>query len=173
MVKVDAAAEMPEIVEAITSAGIPVWAQFGITPHSQEARLLRERGVPMADFMAANADRFVEQARRLERVGAAMLDFTNSGAVAGAAVTGAVAIPVIGGLGGGPWLDGRVRALANAVGYSAAALDDSIERYANVARATLEAFTAYASDVRAGRQVLGEPTTQAAPPSATPHGTGR
>ena len=115
----------------------------------------------------------VEQARRLERAGAAMLDFTNSGAVAGAAVTGAVAIPVIGGLGGGPWLDGRVRALANAVGYSAAALDDAIERYANVARATLEAFTAYASDVRAGRQVLGEPTTQAAPPSATPHGTGR
>jgi 3-methyl-2-oxobutanoate hydroxymethyltransferase len=172
MVKVDAAAEMPEIVEAITGAGIPVWAQFGITPHSQDARTIRERGESVADFMAANAPRFVEQAQRLERAGAAMLDFTNSGPVAGAAVAGSVAIPVIGGLGGGPWLDGRVRALANAVGYSAAALDDSTQRYANVARATLEAFTAYADDVRAGRQVLGEPSTQARPP-ATPHETGR
>ena len=109
MVKVDAAAEMPEIVEAITGAGIPVWAQFGITPHSQDARTIRERGESVADFMAANAPRFVEQAQRLERAGAAMLDFTNSGPVAGAAVAGSVAIPVIGGLGGGPWLDGRVR----------------------------------------------------------------
>jgi 3-methyl-2-oxobutanoate hydroxymethyltransferase len=70
-------------------------------------------------------------------------------------VTAAISIPVLGGLGGGPWLDGRVRAIGNAIGYTAAALDDGVERYANVARLTLDAITAYAEDVRAGRQIKG------------------
>src|SRR3954462_11354843 len=34
MVKVDAAAEFPEAVKAITRAGIPVFAQFGLTPQT-------------------------------------------------------------------------------------------------------------------------------------------
>jgi 3-methyl-2-oxobutanoate hydroxymethyltransferase len=64
---------------------------------------------------------------------------------------------VIGGLGGGPWLDGRVRAIGNAIGYSAEALDDTTERYANVARITFDAIKSLADDVRAGRQIKGEP----------------
>src|SRR5215470_16199143 len=53
------------------------------------------------------AIRLVEEAKMLEDAGAVALDFTNSGPVAGAAVVKAVKIPVIGGFGGGPWLDGR------------------------------------------------------------------
>ena len=34
LVKLDAASAFPEAVRAITRAGIPVWAQFGITPHT-------------------------------------------------------------------------------------------------------------------------------------------
>jgi 3-methyl-2-oxobutanoate hydroxymethyltransferase len=68
----------------------------------------------------------------------------------------AVSIPVIGGLGGGSWLDGRVRAVVNAIGYTAVALDDTADRYANVARVALDAITTYADDVRAGRQVRGK-----------------
>jgi 3-methyl-2-oxobutanoate hydroxymethyltransferase len=49
-----------------------------------------------------------------------------------------------------------VRAVVNAIGYTAAALDDAGDRYANVARTALEAITAYADDVRAGRQVRGK-----------------
>ena len=41
---------------------------------------------------------------------------------------------MIGGLGGGPWLDGRVRMGFAAIGYLAAALDDEVDRYANVAQ---------------------------------------
>jgi 3-methyl-2-oxobutanoate hydroxymethyltransferase len=85
-----------------------------------------------------------------------MLDFRHSGAEAGAAVVDAVSIPVIGGLGGGPWLDGRVRAVAPAIGYLATALDDEGDRYANVARIALDAIATYASDVRAARQIRGK-----------------
>jgi 3-methyl-2-oxobutanoate hydroxymethyltransferase len=44
----------------------------------------------------------------------------------------------------------------NAVGYSATALDDTADRYANIARTALDAITTYADDVRAGRQVRGK-----------------
>jgi 3-methyl-2-oxobutanoate hydroxymethyltransferase len=70
-------------------------------------------------------------------------------------VAQAVSIPVLGGLGGGPWLDGRMRMAHAAIGYGAAALDAKTETYANVARITLEALGAYAEDVRAGRQIKG------------------
>ena len=159
VVKLDAAAECPEAVRAVVRAGIPVWAQFGITPHTA-AHAASGRAGPAgapatAELAAARKDEFVAEARLLEEAGASLLDFTHSGPVAGPAVTQAVAIPVVGGLGGGPWLDGRVRAIGNAVGYTAAALDDTLERYANVARITLDAIQTYADDVRAGRQIKG------------------
>jgi 3-methyl-2-oxobutanoate hydroxymethyltransferase len=84
-----------------------------------------------------------------------MLDFTNSGPAAGPEVARAVSIPVLGGAGGGPWLDGRVRMAHAAIGYAASALDEEPETYANVARITLDAITCYADDVRAGRQIKG------------------
>jgi 3-methyl-2-oxobutanoate hydroxymethyltransferase len=142
VVKLDAAAEHPDALRAVADAGIPVWAQFGVTPHTTRA------AAGIGELMAA--------AKLLEEAGAALLDFTHSGPVAGPAVTQAAAIPVIGGLGGGPWLDGRVRAIGNAVGYTASALDDSLDRYANVARITLDAITQYAEDVRAGRPIKGK-----------------
>jgi 3-methyl-2-oxobutanoate hydroxymethyltransferase len=153
MLKLDAAAEFPEAARAIADAGYPVWAQFGITPHTA----MRYTGTSktVEELSEELKDQFVDEARLLQETGASLLDFTNSGPVAGPAATAAVSIPVLGGLGGGPWLDGRVRAIGNAIGYTAAALDDDVERYANVARTTLEAITAYASDVRAGRPVKG------------------
>jgi 3-methyl-2-oxobutanoate hydroxymethyltransferase len=131
MVKVEADADT---VRTIVAAGIPVWAQIAGAP----------------------SDNVVSLAQSLEEAGASLLDFRHSGPVAGPAVAKAVSIPVIGGLGGGPWLDGRVRAVVNAIGYTAAALDDSADRYANVARVALDAITTYAADVRAARQVRGK-----------------
>jgi 3-methyl-2-oxobutanoate hydroxymethyltransferase len=66
-----------------------------------------------------------------------------------------VSIPVLGGLGGGPWLDGRIRLAHGAIGYAADALGGNLQSYANVARVTLDALTAYAGDVREGRPLRG------------------
>lgn|SRR5450759_4370607 len=153
IVKLDGASAFPEGVRAITRAGIPVWAQFGITPHTA----LQYGGMANAgpELATQMKDRLMEEARLLEASGASLLDFTNSGPVAGAEVTQAISIPVIGGLGGGPWLDGRVRSAFAAIGYLASALDDHVERYANVAQITLDAFRTLADDVRAARQIRG------------------
>jgi 3-methyl-2-oxobutanoate hydroxymethyltransferase len=125
LVKIDGAADFPEAVSAVARAGIPVWAQFGITPqtalrHGVDDALL----TPGAQVPPEMTDGLVAEARRLEQAGAALLDFTNSGPVAGPEVVRAVTIPVIGGAGGGPWLDGRVRMAHAAIGYAASVLDD-------------------------------------------------
>jgi 3-methyl-2-oxobutanoate hydroxymethyltransferase len=157
LIKLDGAADFPEAVRALVRAGIPVFAQFGITPQTalQFGIPYGAQAAPGAQAPAEMTAKLVEQARRLEAEGAAMLDFTNSGPVAGAAVVRAVAIPVIGGFGGGPWLDGRVRLAHTAIGYAEKWLDAKTETYANVAKISLDAFTALIEDVRAGRQIKG------------------
>ena len=143
LVKIEAG---PETIRSVVDAGIAVWAQIS----GQGAG---GRGPEVAGDEVAG---LVREAKALEAAGASLLDFRHSGPTVGPAVARALSIPVIGGLGGGPWLDGRVRAIGNAIGYSAAALDDQAERYANVARVALDAITTYTADVRAGRQVRGK-----------------
>lgn len=157
LVKLDGAAQFPQAVEALVRAGIPVFAQFGITPQTA-----LHYGIPYAAASGLDAQvppemtaHLVEEAKRLESAGASLLDFTNSGPVAGPAVVEATAIPVLGGFGGGPWLDGRMRMAHAAIGYGANCLDSPPQTYANVARTTLDALEQYASDVRAGRQIRG------------------
>ena len=109
---VDAGAELVKVegvdnVRAIAAAGILVFAQIATAG----------------------------EARPMEEAGAALIDFRHSGPEAGAAAVAAVSIPVLGGLGGGPWLDGRVRAIQRL-------LDDALAHYAD--------------DVRAGRPVKGD-----------------
>ena len=125
----------PATVRAIVKAGVPVFAE------------LHGDGLPLEDL--------VEQARKLQEAGASMLDFRHSGPVAGPAVVAAVSIPVIGGLGGGPWLDGRVRLAHTAIGYGAKWIDAKDETYANAAKLSLDAFRVLIDDVRAGRQIKG------------------
>ena len=157
MVKLDGAADFPDAVRTIARAGIPVFAQFGITPQTA-----LHYGIDYAAMLKGNVQvppemtaRLVEEAKRLEEAGAVLLDFTNSGPIVGPEVTRAVSIPVIGGLGGGPWLDGRMRMAHAAIGYAASAIDAKPETYANVAQITLDAITAFAEDVRAARQIKG------------------
>lgn len=157
MIKLDGAADFPDAVRAIARAGIPVFAQFGITPQtaSQYGISYQEMLKPGAQAPPALRAKFVEQAMLLEDAGASLLDFTLSGPAAGPAAVRAVSIPVLGGLGGGPWLDGRMRMAHAAIGYAASSLDSETETYANVARIALDAITAFAADVRAARQIRG------------------
>jgi len=141
LVKVDVAASSIDLVRALTDAGIAVWAQLAPAPGTDAARAV---------------DALVRDARALEAAGAVLLDFRHSGLVAGAAVVAAVRIPVLGGLGGGPWLDGRVRSIPAAVGYLATAAGDGVERYANVAGSVMTAIEALCQDVRAARPLRGE-----------------
>jgi 3-methyl-2-oxobutanoate hydroxymethyltransferase len=157
LVKLDGAADYLDAVTAIDRAGIPVFAQFGATPQ----RALR-LGVDYASMSKAGAqvppamaEELVGEAQQLEAAGASLLDFTNSGATVGPLVASAVSIPVLGGFGGGPWLDGRIRMVNAAIGYAASGLDNPPDTYGNVAQLTFDAITNYAADVREARQIRG------------------
>ena len=106
----------PDVIREVVKKGVPVFAEM----HGDKL----------------NPHQLVAEAKRLEAAGAAMIDFRHSGPVAGAAVAKAVAVPVIGGLGGGPWLDGRVRRIDVLIGYPPKQAD---------------ALHAYAEDVRNAR----------------------
>jgi 3-methyl-2-oxobutanoate hydroxymethyltransferase len=169
MVKLDGAADFPDAVTAVDRAGIPVWAQMGITPqralrYGLDYAAMSRPGVALPAEMT---DELVAEAQRLEQAGASLLDFTNSGPVAGPAVAAAVSIPVLGGFGGGPWLDGRVRMAHAAIGYAASGLDTPPDTYANVAQIAFDALSAYANDVRAGHQIKGGIPVPVPPPAAT------
>ena len=155
MVKLDGAADFPNAVRAIAREGIPVFAQFGITPQTAPRDADGGGSEDGGQAPAAMIAKRVEEAKRLEEAGASLLDFTHSGPLAGAAVAAAVSIPVLGGLGGGPWLDGRMRMAHAAIGYAASNLDAHAENYANVAKITFDAISAYVEDVRAARQIKG------------------
>ncbi|HEY4022266.1 MAG TPA: 3-methyl-2-oxobutanoate hydroxymethyltransferase [Pseudonocardiaceae bacterium] len=155
LVKLDGAADYPEAVTAIERAGIPVFAQFGITPQRALRHGIDYQALAGSQVPDDLTNQLVEEAELLQEAGASLLDFTNSGPVAGTEVAKAVSIPVLGGFGGGPWLDGRVRMANAAIGYAASGVDSPPDTYANVARTTFDALGAYAEDVRAGRQIKG------------------
>jgi 3-methyl-2-oxobutanoate hydroxymethyltransferase len=146
------------VKQALLSCDLPEKASPG-----EASRLMRESGADMVKILASpdvirevvkqgvpvfaemhgdklNPHQLVAEAKRLEAAGASMLDFRHSGPVAGAAVAKAVAIPVIGGLGGGPWLDGRVRRIDTLIGYPPE-------------QPALDALNAYADDVRSSRRL--------------------
>lgn len=162
MIKLDGAADFPEAVTALVKAGIPVWAQFGITPQTALSYGMEYGAMNRAEahIPTGMKDRLIEEAKMLEAAGASLLDFTNSGPVVGPAVVAEIGIPVIGGFGGGPWLDGRVRMANAAIGYNAKSLDSDAENYANVSKIIFNALTELGQDVRDARQIKGTPPTK-------------
>ena len=152
LVKIDGAADFPEAVSAVARAGVPVWAQFGITPQTA----LRHGVGYQAMLAARRTGAAGHEGRRSSprrsgwrRPGLPCSTSPTPGPSAGPSGHQAVAIPVIGGAGGGPWLDGRVRMAHAAIGYAARTLDEKPDSYAHVAQVTLDTLSALTEDVRA------------------------
>lgn len=115
-----------ESARRLLAAGADVVKVEGV----DAVRALAGAGIPVFAQVESAAD-----AEAAEDAGAALIDFRHSGPDAGAAAVAAVSVPVLGGLGGGPWLDGRVRA---------------------VHRLLHDALASYVDDVRGARTVVGD-----------------
>src|ERR1044071_6102218 len=77
MIKVDAAADFPDAVRALVEAGVPVFAQFGLTPQTAAKHGIpySAQNSPDAQATAEAAAKLVEEALMLEQAGACALDF--------------------------------------------------------------------------------------------------
>jgi 3-methyl-2-oxobutanoate hydroxymethyltransferase len=134
----------PELVEAITRAGMPVMGHLGLTPQSVHAQGYRVQA--RTDEAAA---RLLEDARRLQTAGVfALVLECIPGAVA-TEVTAALSIPTIG-IGAGPQCDAQVLVLTDLLGLSERPKPKFVKRYAEIGDTVEAAVVHFREEVEAG-----------------------
>jgi 3-methyl-2-oxobutanoate hydroxymethyltransferase len=128
----------PDLVRALTAAGIPVCGHLGYEPQTGERRV---HGKTLAEASQIFAD-----SRALDEAGVFMLVLELAPLELAAAVTKAIRAPTIG-IGAGPQTDGQVLVFPDVLGY----IDKNFRhnrRYAEVGATMRQATAAYKSDVR-------------------------
>jgi 3-methyl-2-oxobutanoate hydroxymethyltransferase len=136
-----------EIIERLTSLGIPVQGHLGLTPQR-----VKEMGGPVVQGREGTdsefADRVVETARELEAAG--IFSLVIEGTTEGLAkrLTGAVDVPTIG-IGAGRYTDGQVLVTNDVIGLDSEGYRLS-KGYADVDSVIGEAVSEFVEEVREG-----------------------
>lgn len=113
MVKIEATAEQAPIVSALSAAGVPVCAHFGLRPQ----RVGQMGGYRVQGRSEAQAEAVLADARALEAAGADVLLVECLAAPVAAQVQAAVAAPLIG-IGAGADCDGQILVLQDILGVT-------------------------------------------------------
>jgi len=145
-VKLEGGAKRARMVEALVDAEMPVMGHVGLTPQSVHAM----GGYKVQAKTATSAGALVEDALALEAAGVFAVVLEGVPDVVGRLVTEALEVPTIG-IGAGPWCDGQVLVYHDVLGLEDRVVPTFVRRYANLKLAGVEALSAFASDVRAGR----------------------
>jgi 3-methyl-2-oxobutanoate hydroxymethyltransferase len=144
-VKLEGGEEVSELVARLVSIGIPVMGHVGMTPQSVH----KFGGFKMQGRSDEQAQSILAGARALAHAGAYALVVENVPASLAAAITESVPIPTIG-IGAGPSCDGQVLVMHDLLGLDPDWSPRFARRYAELGRAAVAAFTAFATDVRTG-----------------------
>lgn len=145
-VKVEGGSErIASTVARMVEIGVPVMGHLGFTPQSVNAIGVRVQGREAAD-----EERLIAEAKRLEAAGAfaIVLEMVPSGVAE--RITGAVSIPTIG-IGAGPKCDGQVLVLPDLLGLNDAFAPRFLKRYANLSDTVRDAVRAFGDDVKQRR----------------------
>lgn len=133
-----------EFIEQAAANGIPVMGHLGLLPQSVN----QLGGLRVQARTDEEAQRLIEDARRLEKAGIFALVLECIPRELAREVTAAVGIPTIG-IGAGPDCDGQVLIFHDMLGINERTFKHA-KRYANLAEIISEAVAAYARDVVAG-----------------------
>ncbi len=144
-VKLEGGSEMVPVVEAITTAGIPVCAHIGLTP--QTATKLSGFKVQGKD--AAGARTLVQSAKDLEAAGAFMIVLECIPDLVASRITHALNIPTIG-IGAGKDCHGQVLVYHDLVGLFERFTPKMVKQYVNLAPQIREALIQYKQEVEDG-----------------------
>jgi len=136
---------MPELVEQLSTRGIPVMAHLGLTPQSVHAM----GGYRVQGRSEEDAQRLREQAMGMEKAGAFSVVLEGIPSDLGREITGALEIPTIG-IGAGPDCDGQVLVTTDLLGLNSGHYPKFAKPYANLRAEIARAAAAYANDVEAG-----------------------
>jgi 3-methyl-2-oxobutanoate hydroxymethyltransferase len=143
-VKLEGGKRVAPQVDALTGAGIPVFAHVGFTPqHENVLSGYRVQG------RGNDADRIVEDAVTLAEAGAIGVVLEMVTADVAKRVTDAVRVPTIG-IGAGPYTDAQVLVWQDMAGLRTGRLPRFVKQYADLDGILHDAARRFAEDVKAG-----------------------
>lgn len=150
-VKIEGDARIVPTVAAMAAANIPVMVHLGLRPQAVH----QFGGYRAQGRDAASAQRLIDDAHRLEEVGACALLLEAVPPEPARIIAESTPLPVIG-CGAGPYCDGHVVVLHDMLGLSQGTLPRFVKTYAALRGDISNAVGAYISDVLGRRYPAGE-----------------
>ena len=150
-VKLEGGSEVSGIIKKITSAGIPVMGHLGLTPQSVH----QFGGYGLRGEEGSEAQKIIEDARKLEKAGAFAIVLEKIPAVLAAKITKSLKIPTIG-IGAGVECDGQVLVTHDMLGMFEKFKPKFSKRYAELGSAAKTAYKEYIKEVKEKKFPSGE-----------------
>ncbi len=144
-VKLEGGERSAPAIARIVEAGIPVVGHVGLTPQSVHAM----GGFRVQGRTDAEAERVVRDAVAVADAGAFAIVLEGVPQDVAADITAQVGVPTIG-IGAGPACDGQVLVCNDILGMDLSFAPRFVKRYARMEESAVQAFGAYASEVRQG-----------------------
>lgn len=144
-VKLEGGERVAPQVEALTGAGIPVFAHVGFTPqheHTLSGYRVQGRG--------DDSDRIVADAVALAEAGAIAVVLEMVTSDVAKRITDAIGVPTVG-IGAGPYTDAQVLVWQDMAGLRTGKLPRFVKRYADLDAVLSDAAERFATDVRGGQ----------------------
>ena len=142
-VKMEGGKEIKESIKRILNAGIPVMGHLGLTPQS----IYKFGTYSVRAKQEEEAQRLIEDAKMLERVGCFAIVLEKIPAILAKQVAKSVRIPIIG-IGAGLDVDGQVLVLHDMLGMTHEFNPRFLRRYMNLYEDMTTAISQYGHDVK-------------------------
>lgn len=142
-VKLEGGKEIKESIKRILNAGIPVMGHLGLTPQS----IYKFGTYTVRAKEEAEAEKLIEDAKMLERIGCFALVLEKIPAELAKKVAESISIPVIG-IGAGNGVDGQVLVVHDMIGMTHEFHPRFLRRYMNLFEDMTNAIGQYVDDVK-------------------------
>src|SRR6478736_9868688 len=142
-VKLEGGREIKESIKKILNAGIPVMGHLGLTPQS----IYKFGTYSVRAKEEAEAEKLIEDAKMLERIGCFALVLEKIPAHLATQVAQSISIPVIG-IGAGGGVDGQVLVIHDMLGMNNEFSPRFLRRYMNLYEGMTSAISQYVDDVK-------------------------
>jgi 3-methyl-2-oxobutanoate hydroxymethyltransferase len=144
-IKLEGGVRVASRIEAIVAAGMLVMGHIGLTPQSSS----QLGGFKAQGRTLESAKAQVQDALAVQEAGAAMILLEAIPPEVAGYITQLLSIPVLG-IGAGPHCDGQLLIVSDMLGLFEAFTPKFVKRYAEVAKISTEALSAYVENVRSG-----------------------
>lgn len=142
-VKMEGGSEIKDSIKKILNAGIPVMGHLGLTPQS----IYKFGTYTVRAKEEAEAEKLIEDAKMLERVGCFAVVLEKIPAQLAERVAKSISIPVIG-IGAGGGVDGQVLVIHDMLGMNNEFSPRFLRRYLNLYEGMTTAISQYVTDVK-------------------------